>query len=112
MAKFPNGVRKRFKTPRKPERDQEVFNLLRLMRGRTTMDLAREAGLAHSTVSKLRCRTTRWPRWHTARVLAEACGYVWCMLPADDALVARARRRKAKAQATGMREQEPHPVVH
>jgi transcriptional regulator with XRE-family HTH domain len=84
MSRYPNGVRKKFKRPPSKERDTELFNLLRLMRGLKTTEIAKDAGLAHSTVSKLRCRTTRWPRWSTARAIAEACGYRMEFVPADD----------------------------
>jgi transcriptional regulator with XRE-family HTH domain len=96
MSRYANGVRKKWKRPQNKERDTEVFQLLRLMRGLKTTEIAKDAGLAHSTVSKLRCRTTRWPRWSTARAIAEACGYRMEFVLADEE---RTDRQRAAAEA-------------
>jgi hypothetical protein len=73
----------KFKRPAKPERDREVFQLLRLMRGHKTADLARSSGVSASCISKLRTRRTRWPRFYTVRAIAKACGWEYALIPAE-----------------------------
>lgn len=61
--------RYKFKKPARPERDQMVFRILRLMRGITTTEMSRQSGLSSSTISKWRTRRTRYPQ-HTSYEMA------------------------------------------
>lgn len=63
------------KRPANPKSNNLVFSVLHACRGSTSAQLARETGLAHSTVSKLRTRRTRYPRLETAYLLLKAVGF-------------------------------------
>jgi hypothetical protein len=69
------------KRPADPAKNQQVFDLLRLMAGNKSSVLARRAGLSASCVSKLRTRRTRYPRFATVAALAGAVGWQLALVP-------------------------------
>ena len=83
MARFPNGRNFRHKRPRKPDSDKVVFELLRLMRGRTNARIARQTYVAPSTISKLRTRRTRYPTHITVVGILKALGLRYAVVDDD-----------------------------
>jgi DNA-binding Xre family transcriptional regulator len=74
----------KFKRPGDPAKNAQVFDVLRLLRGHKSSDLARRAGLSKSCVSKLRTRRTRYPRFSTVAALARAVGWQLALIPVSD----------------------------
>lgn len=69
------------------ERDREIFNILRLIRGETAAKVARKANLSHTTIQRLRWRLedggTRFPKFNTLRKIAHAYGYRYALQTSD-----------------------------
>lgn len=67
------------------ERDREIFNVLRLIRGKTPKEVALAAGVCEATVRKLRYSLkdggTRRPFAATLRSIAESQGYTYTLQP-------------------------------
>jgi hypothetical protein len=74
----------KFKRPGQPAKNQQVFDLLRLLAGNKSSVLAHRAGLSPSCVSKLRTRRTRYPRFSTVCALAGAVGWTFALVPVSD----------------------------
>lgn len=70
--------RQKIKTPERPERDQMVFALLRLLRGKNHSQAVKGTYISPQTVANMRRPMseggTRYPRADTIRALAEAHG--------------------------------------
>jgi transcriptional regulator with XRE-family HTH domain len=74
--------------PHYPERDREVFRVLRAIRGMSAPDLSRKTFLSATTVYNLRKAgptATRYPRHLTLVALAEAAGMTYELVPIEDA---------------------------
>jgi transcriptional regulator with XRE-family HTH domain len=73
--------------PHYPERDREVFRVLRAIRGMSAPDLSRKTFLSSTTVYNLRKASggTRYPRHLTLVALAEAAGLTYELVPIEDA---------------------------
>lgn len=82
------------KRPGRPEQDKIVFELMRAMRSEKTADLARAAGVSHSTISKIRTRRTRYPQhWTVVRVM-QALGMKQLWVPIEDEADTDSKARK------------------
>jgi transcriptional regulator with XRE-family HTH domain len=84
--------------PHYPERDREVFRVLRAIRGMSAPELSRKTFLSSTTVYNLRKAgptATRYPRHLTLVALAEAAGLAYTLIPIDEA---KDREAQAKAE--------------
>lgn len=83
----------------RPERDREVFRVLRAIRGRTPEDVAKKAGISPSTIRKWRMSVadggTRYPQHYTLAAVARAAGLRYELVEID----ARATERANHAAA-------------
>jgi DNA-binding phage protein len=87
----------KFRRPADPAKNQQVFEVLRLLRGWKTSHVAARAGLSPSCVSKLRTRRTRYPRFSTVAALAAAVGWRLEFVPVSEPR--RGRQAHAHAEA-------------
>jgi transcriptional regulator with XRE-family HTH domain len=72
--------------PHYPERDREIFRVLRAIRGMSAPDLSRKTFLSAGTVYNLRKAQggTRFPRHLTLVALAEAAGLTYELVPIEE----------------------------
>lgn len=71
-------------TPETMVKDRDVFDVLRLIRGKTPAEVSRDSGVSASTIAKWRWRLqdggTRWPRHDTMRKVVESAGYRYALV--------------------------------
>lgn len=73
------------KRPHYPERDREVFNVLRAIKGMSAPELSRKTFLSPSTIYKMRRAHdgTRYPRHLTLAALARVAGMKYELVPIE-----------------------------
>lgn len=75
----------------RPERDREVFAVLRLIRGQTPEDVQRKAGVSAQTIRNWRKDIhhggTRYPQHWTLSRVARAYGYRYTLIQTSAAAV-------------------------
>ena len=84
MARYPNGVNYKFKKPQRPEADQAVFALLKLIKGYSVKELDRECAISKTTIYNIRNRATRYPQNYTVDQLVQATGHTRGILTKDE----------------------------
>lgn len=78
----------------RPERDREVFAILRLIRGKTPDEVASKSGLSPSTIRNWRKSIenggTRYPQHWTLSRVARAYGHRYVLMSTHEAATAGA----------------------
>lgn len=68
----------------KPERDREIFKVLRAIRGRNASEVAAKCRISAQTIRNMRSGRTRYPQHYTLSEIARAAGLRYTLIEAKD----------------------------
>lgn len=71
------------RSPKRPERDREIFAVLRSVRHLSEQDIASRTYVSASTVKALRSGKTRYPQHHTLAAVARVGGMRFALVHDD-----------------------------
>lgn len=69
----------------RPDRDREIFRVLRAIRGRKSSEVASKTYVAASTIQNWRTGKTKYPQHHTLAAVARTAGLKYELVEIDPA---------------------------
>ena len=85
------------KKPHRPERDREIFTVLRAIKGRKSSEVASKTYVAATTIQNWRTGKTRYPQHHTLAAVARTAGLKYALVEIEEEGVKHGRESRIGA---------------